>query len=387
MTTRGVHNWTQDEITLVEDVAARTWTSLERARAETALLARRLHWVDIVSPQGRERDDQAYEELKQRGHYAPYERNFRHKVGRLIPLLLGGGRFDDRAGVGVLFAVDLSARKQVEDSLRTSEERLRLAIETAHFGAHSYDRIADRLWWAPEVYALTGVASDQPVSLRTIEEVIHPGDWGRIRSAIDASLDPADSGLFAEEFRVIRADNGETRWLVNRARTLFDETVTPRRALRVVGVIMDVTDRRQVEEALRRADRQKDEFLAMLGHELRNPLAPIRNAGETLEVNELMEQALDILQSRGWQIARAHFVLGPTRRIGLEDLRWLVTARRHRARSNARCTSARQAPSSPGAPVAGSRARSRRSPLGCRKRAAPAPKYPANGRPERRSEA
>src|SRR5262249_12472338 len=54
----------------------------------------------------------------------------------------------------------------------------------------------------------------------------------------------------------------------------------------VVIVVRDITERRQAEEALREADRRKDEFLAMLAHELRNPLAPIRNAVAVMALAE-----------------------------------------------------------------------------------------------------
>ena len=59
---------------------------------------------------------------------------------------------------------------------------------------------------------------------------------------------------------------------------------------RMLGTIVDATGRKSVEEALRSADRSKDEFLATLAHELRNPLAPIRNA---LEIMRLDARAAD----------------------------------------------------------------------------------------------
>jgi signal transduction histidine kinase len=79
---------------------------------------------------------------------------------------------------------------------------------------------------------------------------------------------------FEVEHRVRRAD-GEYRWVIGTGRPRFgpqDEY------LGYIGSIFDITDRKRVEEALKETDRHKDEFLATLAHELRNPLAPISNA-------------------------------------------------------------------------------------------------------------
>jgi len=74
----------------------------------------------------------------------------------------------------------------------------------------------------------------------------------------------------------------EMRWVYTRAQTFFEGAGAARVAVNHTGVLLDVTERRLAEEALKRADRQKNDFLVVLSHELRNPLAAIRDAGEIL---------------------------------------------------------------------------------------------------------
>jgi signal transduction histidine kinase/CheY-like chemotaxis protein len=87
------------------------------------------------------------------------------------------------------------------------------------------------------------------------------------------------TGELVSEWRVIWPD-GSTHWLHAQARVFLDAHGQPER---MIGVNFDLTERKRAEEQLRDADRRKDEFLATLAHELRNPLAPIRNALEILE--------------------------------------------------------------------------------------------------------
>ncbi len=80
------------------------------------------------------------------------------------------------------------------------------------------------------------------------------------------------------EFRILRPD-GSVAWIDHVAQAEYDSAGT---ALRNFGVSMDITERKQAEQALREADRKKDDFIATLAHELRNPLAPVRNAVNVL---------------------------------------------------------------------------------------------------------
>ena len=108
--------------------------------------------------------------------------------------------------------------------------------------------------------------------------VLHPDDAGRYMQAYDAAFER--QALFQATARFLRAD-GQYRWLksVGHARFTRDGAF-----LGYAGCSLDVTDLKLYEEALEDTDRRKDEFLATLAHELRNPLAPIRNGVHLLRL-------------------------------------------------------------------------------------------------------
>jgi signal transduction histidine kinase len=116
-----------------------------------------------------------------------------------------------------------------------------------------------------------------------LQKYIHPDDHARVLAAIQDAI--RNTRAFELEHRVIRSD-GSLGWTFSRAIPLLDGHG---KLVEWFGAASDVTERHETQEALERqrrqleaADRQKNEFLAMLAHELRNPLAPIRNAGELL---------------------------------------------------------------------------------------------------------
>jgi PAS domain S-box-containing protein len=110
-------------------------------------------------------------------------------------------------------------------------------------------------------------------------EAMHAGDRARMRERF-AGLATSDG--YEEEYRIAAA-NGEERWIAERA---FPIRGTPGGSERVAGISQDVTLRKRAEMLLIEADRRKDEFLAMLSHELRSPLAPIKSAVEILSLGQ-----------------------------------------------------------------------------------------------------
>jgi PAS domain S-box-containing protein len=171
---------------------------------------------------------------------------------------------------------------RVEAALRVSEERKRLALDTAAMGSFIWYPQENRSEPDDLLLKLLGVPRETPIMQASLlAPSVHPDDRERFSRAVDRSIDPEARADLNEEIRVMHP-NGAEVWLAVSGRAKFE--ANPPRAVRMVGVATDITERKQNEARLREADQRKDEFLAMLAHELRNPLAPIRTGLELIRV-------------------------------------------------------------------------------------------------------
>ena len=186
-------------------------------------------------------------------------------------------RPDGRAERLVSIMADVSERKLAEESLRLMRERMTLALQAGQMGVFDLDIVNDVLWWAPQTYAVYGVSPDTFTPTReSVIDLVHPEDRkGFIQGRLQAL---AARQPFVQEYRCVGPD-GRIIWISHRGQAEYDASG---RAVRSFGVSLDITERKLTEEALQEADRRKDSFIATLAHELRNPLAPIRNAVEVL---------------------------------------------------------------------------------------------------------
>ena len=171
-------------------------------------------------------------------------------------------------------------------ALRENRDVLQLAMRTAYMGAWSRDLELDTVWWSPELAEIFGMAPDDTTyqSERLFGQV-RPEDRERLRQVIEDALHERRDFAVEFEFRHLRT--GEWRWMESRGRAEYGADGRPRM---LYGLGIDITERRRAVEALQEADRRKDEFLATLAHELRNPLAPIssglhilRSSGDTAQ--------------------------------------------------------------------------------------------------------
>jgi PAS domain S-box-containing protein len=154
---------------------------------------------------------------------------------------------------------------------------LETALESVKAGVLSFDPETGEALWDARLRALFGFPPELPPTHEALVARIHPDDRARFQAAVAAVTSPGGPRRYSVEVRITRGD-GELRWISSTGFAVFEDA----RLVRLVGTMRDVTERRNAEESLRLASKQKDEFLAMLAHELRNPLAPIRNASEVL---------------------------------------------------------------------------------------------------------
>ncbi len=190
------------------------------------------------------------------------------------------------AVTGVVCAlVDITERIKAEHALRDSEGRLKLALAASRMGVWEWNMATGDNYWSPEARDIVGLDGTRATP-RPFEDLLHPEDRADVAAAIEKAL--AEKSIYSAEFRITRPD-GETVWVSSLGRAEYDDTGI---AVRMIGIVQDITRRRRLmdqvrerAEQLAEVDRRKDEFLALLAHELRNPLAPIMNAVEILRMN------------------------------------------------------------------------------------------------------
>ncbi|MFA6922082.1 MAG: PAS domain-containing protein, partial [Gallionella sp.] len=219
--------------------------------------------------------------------------------------------------------VDITERKQAEFVLRQSEEALKEAQRIAHLGSWHLDIATNQVVWSEELYKLYGFDPALPPPLYTESmKLFTPESWERLSTSI---AQVTETGIPYElELETVQKDGGRG-WMLARGELVRDAHGA---AVRVRGVVMDITGRKQVEDELRKykdhleeevqertadlvlarnaaeaANRAKSVFLSSMSHELRTPLNAILGFSNMMRKDPLLQQgqreSLDIINRSG----------------------------------------------------------------------------------------
>lgn len=188
---------------------------------------------------------------------------YRHFLARGIPVLKEDGSVREWVGT----CIDITDRKQTEQALRESEERLKRAQEIAHLGSWELDLLDNTLTWSDEVYRIFGMEPQEfGATYEAFLEAVHPDD----RAAVDAAYSESireGRDTYEMEHRVAQKSTGEVRYVHEKCEHFRDASG---RIIRSGGMVHDITDRERTEEALRRSLGRFELLMATAGELLQS---------------------------------------------------------------------------------------------------------------------
>ena len=215
--------------------------------------------------------------------------------------------------------IDITKDKMLEEALHESQTRLTKAQEIAHLGSWELDLARNRLIWSDEVYRIFGLRhSEDALNYEAFIERVHPEDRALVDAAYSDSV-RENRETYEIEHRIVRKDTGEVRYVHEKCEHLRDGN---RKIVRSIGMIQDITDRKQSQNALQ------------LALKIRDALSQIFEAfHSTLEYGLVMQRIVEIgssfmgsesasmalRQEKGWLVSCVHGMPSSTVGMSLTD--------------------------------------------------------------------
>ncbi len=176
-------------------------------------------------------------------------------------------------------------RARAARGLKDAAEQLALAFDAGQLGDWSWNASTGAMRFSPRALEIFGHPSPPDMTWAAMESHLHEDDRPHVRRQAEQAV--ATGEPFDVEYRVRRSDRDEV-WVAAKGRAQYVNGI----AIGMFGILQDITEKKRLEQELRdratelaSADRKKDDFIAMLAHELRNPLAPVLTGLEVMQLS------------------------------------------------------------------------------------------------------
>ncbi len=253
---------------------------------------RGLGWQEAIHPQDRAAISERWRKAVNRESRPPNNRYFeieyrvrrhdgiyRHFVNRTVPVLNNQGEVEEWVGV----SFDITEQKAAEQELRASEHRFQLVTRATTDLVYDWDMATDAIWWNENLHLMFGYRGQpEELGLKFWSGLLHPEDATRVRTSMFGAI-AAGKEFWADEYRLRRSD-GSYANILERGYILPDAAGRP---ARMIGAMMDITDRKLAEQRLRDS---REQLRALSAH-----LEQVREEERTRiarEIHDELGQAL-----------------------------------------------------------------------------------------------
>jgi PAS domain S-box-containing protein len=202
--------------------------------------------------------------------------------------------------------------RAVGESLRASEERLRLAVENTQLGTWDYSTETKELHWSDQCKKIFGFEEDSEVTYEQYLKSLHPDDENLMSEKIQLLLESCENNMTTEH-RIVLPD-GSIRWILGRGAAHYKLVNSERKIDRIIGTVLDITDRKSIltdlqkaKEAAESANKAKTQFIANVSHEIRTPLGAILGFSDLMmdgsDLSEEKKEYMQIIQRNAVQLS------------------------------------------------------------------------------------
>ena len=200
-----------------------------------------------------------YLKVFEQGKVIGYPLSIRHSSGEITDVLYNASVYRNKQGevLGVFASArDITERKRVEEALKETErvesellERLNIAQHIAMIGSWEWNLLTNQVWWSDETYRIFGVSRQDFIpSFEANGKFIHPDDFENYGKSFEHSLQTGDP--LQLDIRVVPGD-GRVKHCHAMGKIIHDDSGRP---IRFIGTLMDITERKRVEAALRESE-------------------------------------------------------------------------------------------------------------------------------------